>query len=171
MPISTEADEHGGATRLVSPAEGEDYWQPEPANGHISVRVAPGLVAMENPLALGTQTLPPGGFVREHAHDQHEEVLHFISGSGTAVIEGVEHPLAPGVTIFVGKNRRHKFINTGTDALHWLWLIVPNGLEDFFKAIGRPRVEGGEDPTPFPRPADAIEIERRTVFAPGSEKV
>jgi hypothetical protein len=75
------------------------------------------------------------------------------------------------VTIFVGKNRRHKFINDGEGELHWLWLIVPNGLEDFFAAIGQRKEAGGADPTPFPRPADAVEIERRTVFAAGSEKV
>jgi hypothetical protein len=83
----------------------------------------------------------------------------------------VEHAITPGTTIFVGKNRRHKFINTGSVELHWMWLIVPNGLEDFFEAIGRRKVEGGEDPTPFPRPENVLEIERRTVFAAGSEKV
>jgi quercetin dioxygenase-like cupin family protein len=155
---------------ILPPEGGDNYWQPEPANGHISVRVAPRLVDMEHPVGLGTQTLPPGGFVREHAHDRNEEVLHFISGTGKALIEGVEHELKPGVTIFVGKNRRHKFINDGEGELHWVWLIVPNGLEDFFEAIGRPKQIGGVDPTPFPRPADVAEIERRTVFAPGSEK-
>ncbi len=160
-----------GALLILNPDEGPAYWQPEPANGHIAVRVAPGLVDMEQPIGLGTQTVPPGGFVREHAHDRHEEVLHFISGTGTAVIEGEHHALRPGVTIFVGRNRRHKFINDGTEPLHWMWLIVPNGLEDFFAAIGRPRTADGPDPTPFPRPAHVLEIERRTVFAPGSEPV
>lgn len=28
--------------------------------------------------------------------------------------------------------------------MHWLWLIVPNGLEDFFKAIGRGYPDGFE---------------------------
>ncbi|WP_306223829.1 cupin domain-containing protein [Bosea beijingensis] len=171
MPIITAADENGGATMVLSPREGDNHWQPEPANGYISVRVAPKLIDMEHPIGLGTQTLPPGGFVREHAHDQNEEVLHFISGTGTAIVDGVEHAITPGTTIFVGKNRRHKFINTGSVELHWMWLIVPNGLEDFFEAIGRRKVEGGEDPTPFPRPENVLEIERRTVFAAGSEKV
>ena len=164
--MQAQSDPNGGAVMVVMPTEGEDYWQPVPANGHISVRVAPGLVEMEHPLGLGTQTLPVGGYVREHAHDRHEEVLHFISGTGKAVIEGVEHPLSPGTTIFVGKSRRHMFINDGEGELHWLWLIVPNGLEDFFEAIGRPKAPGEPAPEPFPRPNDVLEIERRTVFAP-----
>lgn len=171
MRIVTRADDTGGATMVLQPDEGQDFWQPQPANGHISVRVAPRLVEMEHPVGLGTQTLPPGGFVREHAHDRNEEVLHFISGTGKAIVEGKEFPVGPGVTIFVGRNRRHKFINDGAGELHWLWLIVPNGLEDFFEAIGRPKQPGEATPAPFPRPADVAEIERRTVFAPGSEKV
>lgn len=171
MRIVTRADETGGATMVLQPDEGQDFWQPQPANGHISVRVAPRLVEMEHPVGLGTQTLPPGGFVREHAHDRNEEVLHFIAGTGKAIVEGKEFPVGPGVTIFVGRNRRHKFINDGAGELHWLWLIVPNGLEDFFEAIGRPKQPGEATPAPFPRPADVAEIERRTVFAPGSEKV
>lgn len=171
MRTVVEADQSGGAVLVMRPEGGDDHWQPVPANGHISVRIAPGLVAMEHALGLGTQTLPPGGFVREHAHDRNEEVLHFISGTGKALIDGVEHVVEPGVTIFVGKNRRHKFINDGETELHWLWLIVPNGLEDFFEAIGRRKQPGEPAPAPFPRPADALEIERRTVFAAGSEKV
>jgi hypothetical protein len=42
-----------------------------------------------------------------------------------------------------------------------LWVIAPPGLEDFFKAIGRPRVAGEPAPAPFPRPSDVVAVERR----------
>jgi mannose-6-phosphate isomerase-like protein (cupin superfamily) len=154
----------GGAVMVLGPDEGETLWQPVPANGSISIRVAPGLLPMEHPLGLGTQTVPRGCHVREHFHPDNEEVLHFISGRGRAVIEGKDYPLSPGVTVFVGKNRRHMFINDGEEDLHWLWLIAPNGLEDFFRAVGRERRPGEPAPEPFARPADVLEIERRTVF-------
>jgi hypothetical protein len=57
------------------------------------------------------------------------------------------------------------FINDSDEDLTFLWLLLPNGLEDFFKAIGRPRRAGEPAPPNFPRPADVLEIERRTVFA------
>lgn len=164
-----DAQHDGGCVMVLAPNEGENYWQPQPANGSISVRVAPTMIAMERPVGLGTQTVPPGSHVREHAHPHNEEVLHFISGLGHAVIEGRDYPLSPGVTIFVGKNRRHMFINDGLEDLHWLWLIVPNGLEDFFKAVGRPCRPGEPAPAPFPRPADVLAIEQRTVFGPPVE--
>jgi hypothetical protein len=57
---------------------------------------------------------------------------------------------------------KHEIINdSAADDLVMLWVIAPPGLEDFFKAIGRPRVEGEPPPPPFPRPADVVAVERR----------
>jgi hypothetical protein len=155
-----------GEIRVVGPGDAKEFWQPVPANGHIAIHLAPGLVPMDIPLGLGTQTVAPGCYVREHAHDRHEEVIHCLHGEGRAVLDGVEHRLLPGMTIFIGKNRRHMFINDGKNDLQLLWVMTPNGLEDFFAAIGRPKDPGQPAPEPFPRPADVLEIERRTVFAP-----
>jgi len=156
-----------GASLVLRPSEGQNYWQPIPANGHISVRISPEMVEVETPFSMGTQTLPPGGFVREHSHPHHDEVLHFISGRGIALVDGEEHAVEPGVTIFVGRNRRHKFINTAESGdLHWLWFIQPNGLEHFFRDIGREMTAGEPAPAPFARPDDILEIEARTAFAP-----
>jgi mannose-6-phosphate isomerase-like protein (cupin superfamily) len=155
-----------GQVLVAQPGESPTYWQPVPANGFIEILVAPDRVAMEHPIGFGTQTVPPGCHVREHSHDRNEEVIYVLKGRGRAVIDGVDVPMAPGTTLFLGKNRRHMLINEGDEDIAWIWLLVPNGLEDFFRAIGRPRSEGEAPPTPFPRPPDVLEIERRTVFAP-----
>lgn len=162
-----QASNELGEVLVLRPGDGRNFWQPQPANGSISIRVAPDMVALQAPFSLGTQTLPPGGYVREHSHPVHDEVLHFISGRGKAVVDGVEHVAEPGVTIFVGRNRRHMFINTSAEGdLHWLWFIQPNGLEHFFEEIGRPALAGEPPPEPFARPANVLEIEARTAFAP-----
>ena len=95
-----------------------------------------------------------------------EPMRPFWARSATkAVVEGVEYPAEPGVTIFVGRNRRHMFINTSEDReLHWLWFIQPNGLEHFFEEIGRPMQLGEAAPEPFARPENVLEIEQRTAF-------
>lgn len=155
-----------GEVLVSQPGTAASYWQPVPANGHIEVIFAPEVVHMDHPIGFGTQTVAPGGHVREHAHDRNEEVIFVLSGKGRAVVEGENHPMQPGSAFFIGKNRRHMFINEGTENLVWTWLIVPNGLEDFFRLIGRPRVAGEPDPEPFPRPSNVLEIERQTVFAP-----
>ena len=154
-----------GEVRVVPPETGESHWQPVPANGHIEVLMAPDLVPMASRFAFGTQTVPPGCHIREHAHDRVEEMIFVLSGTGRAVLDGENVAMTPGTAIFLGFNRRHMFINEGTEDLRLAWLVLPNGLEDFFRSIGRPRSADGADPTPFPRPENVLEIERRTVFA------
>jgi len=162
---ATQGETRTGAVLVCQPGSAASYWQPVPANGQIEVIFAPDVVAMDHPIGFGTQTVAPGGHVREHAHDRNEEVIYVISGHGRAVIDGESHPMRPGSSFFIGKNRRHMFINEGADDIVWTWLIVPNGLEDFFRQIGRPRQGGEPAPPPFPRPDNVLEIERNTVFA------
>jgi hypothetical protein len=156
-----------GEILVVQPGEAPSFWQPVPANGFVEVLVAPGRVPMETPFGFGTQTVPPGCHVREHRHDQNDEVIHVLDGHGRAVIDGADFPLRPGTTLFIGRNRLHMLINDSAAAdISWIWLLVPNGLEHFFAAIGRPRSPGDAAPAPFPRPADVLEIERHAGFAP-----
>jgi hypothetical protein len=112
---------------------------------------------MEHPIGFGTRTVPPGGYVREHAHDRNEEVIYVVRGKGRAMVDGVEHRMSPGSAFFIGKNRRNVFINDGDEDLGWAWLIVPNGLEEFFRLIGRARSPGEPAPAPFPRPDSVLE--------------
>lgn len=165
-----EAARAGGKYLVVYPQNEEAYWQPQPANGYAAVHVAPHLVPMDRPFSAGTQTLPPGGVVRKHSHEDNEEVLHFISGSGKAVLDGEEYRLGAGTTLFLGKLRTHTFINDGESDLHWAWFFVPAGLEIFFRDIGRTRQPGEPAPAPFDRPGNVAEIEARTVFATGADK-
>jgi mannose-6-phosphate isomerase-like protein (cupin superfamily) len=163
MPDDGTAPPRGGLA-VIQPGDGASFWQPVPANGHIEVRLSPAVVPMENPFGLGTQTVPPGCYVRRHLHDRNEEVLMVLAGIGEAELDTGTHPMRPGTTIFVGRNQPHLFRNTGSEPLTVMWLILPNGLEDFFAAIGRTRAPGEATPEPFARPADVAEIERRTVF-------
>lgn len=165
-----EAARKGGMFLHVHPSNEESYWQPQPANGYASVHVAPHLVPMDRQFAVGTQTVPPGGIVRLHSHTDNEEVLHFISGTGRAELDGNNVRLEPGVTLFLGKLRTHTFINDGDADLHWVWFFVPSGLETFFREIGQRRIPGTAAPEPFARPSDAAQIEARTVFASSAEK-
>ncbi len=151
-------------TAVLGVEDGRSYWQPVPANGYVSVRVEPKLVQMARPFAVGTQTVAAGCFVREHSHPDNDEVIHFLSGRGTLKIDGVEYGVEPGMTAFVGKNHSHMFVADRHSELQFLWIMVPSGLEDFFAAIGRPKLAGEMPPAPFPRPDDVEAIERRTVF-------
>ncbi len=160
----TEATNQIGDARIVQADESPSYWQPVPANGFVRCILDAGNIKSGMPFSMGTQTVAPGCYVREHTHDRHDEVIHFIAGEGIVKLDGDETKVSAGATVFVGPNRKHSFINTGTEPMTFVWFLMPGGLEDFFAAIGRERTPGTPAPEPFPRPDNVAEIEQRTVF-------
>ncbi|HEV7370424.1 cupin domain-containing protein [Arenibaculum sp.] len=149
---------------VLQPEDGASYWQPVPANGYVTVKLTP--EQWDGPFSMGFQVVAPRSHVRQHAHDRHQEVLFVWGGRGRAIVDGVEHPMQPGTVILARRDVQHTFINDGDEELKLLWMLTPHGLEEFFAAIGRPRIPGEPAPPSFPRPADVAEIEARTVFAP-----
>jgi quercetin dioxygenase-like cupin family protein len=111
-------------------------------------------------LSMGYQTIAPRSRVREHSHGDQIELQICFRGRGRVVVDGVSHPLVPGTACFLGYEVKHEIINESDDELVMLWLVSPAGLENFFKAIGRPRMPGEPAPTPFARPENGVEIER-----------
>ena len=148
-----------GHAVVVQPGEGPSYWQPVPANGHADPALFPARTGFDA-LALGYQTIAPKSRVREHAHGDQIELQICFRGRGRVVVDGVSHPLVPGTACFLGYDVKHEIINEADEELVMLWLVSPAGLENFFKAIGRPRTPGEPAPAPFARPQDGVEIER-----------
>ncbi|HXH84612.1 MAG TPA: cupin domain-containing protein [Candidatus Tectomicrobia bacterium] len=149
-----------GHVVVVQPEEGASYWQPVPANGHADPKLTPANTRFDG-LSMGYQTIAPGGRVREHSHADQVELQICFRGRGRVVVDGVSHPLRPGTACFLGHDVKHEIVNEGEDDLVMLWVISPPGLEDFFRAIGRPRAAGEPAPPPFARPDDVVAIERR----------
>jgi quercetin dioxygenase-like cupin family protein len=148
-----------GHAVVVQPDQGPSWWQPVPANGHADPRLTPGATRFDG-LSMGYQTIAPGGRVREHSHGNQIELQICFRGRGHVMVDGARHPLVPGTACFLGYDVRHEIVNEGPDELVMLWVITPPGLEDFFRAIGRPRRPGESAPPPFARPEDVVAIER-----------
>lgn len=159
------ADSEPGAAFVRQPDEGESFWQPVPANGYAEVRVSKRDSPKIQGFSSGIQVIAPGCHIREHQHGAEQELLFFFEGRGKVLVNGVEHPVRPGTTAYLGPWNKHKIVNDSQADLKMLWVLVPGGLEDFFQAIGRPRTPGEPAPAPFPRPENVEEIERDTVFA------
>ena len=64
----------------------------------------------------------PGGYTPRHAHAHEHEVI-VLEGSGVVLEGEVEHPLRPGVVVFVPPKQPHQFRNTGPGPLKFLCLI------------------------------------------------
>lgn len=150
---------------VVQPEEGHFFWQPVPANGFVRCILSAAEIGAETPFAMGTQTVDPGCFVREHVHPENEEVIFVLEGEGEALLDGKDRvPMRKGTCFFLGKNRPHRFQASEAGPMTFLWLIMPGGLETFFGRIGRERQPGDPQPPNFPRPADVLQIEAETVF-------
>ena len=154
-----------GDVAVIGPNMSQSWWQPQPANGHAEVILSPRNLRTVHPFSFGSQTLPPGGTVRLHAHDKAEEVLHVLEGKGTAVVAGQIYAMTAGTTLYLGHNQSHTFTNDGDQELKWVWFFMPGGLEDFFEGIGKERRSGDATPETFVRPECAKAIENATVFA------
>ena len=149
---------------VVPPGQGERHGQPQPANGGIEIRPSPRGAGAPAGFAGGRQDLPPLGKIREHAHPAQTEIFWIIEGQCLARLDGVVRRIVAGTFMVAPPHVRHGFINDGGAPYRMLWMLVPAGLEDFFVAIGKPRVAGAPDPTPYPRPAETGAIELSTVF-------
>ena len=114
--------------------------------------------------SLGIQVLEPGAHIRRHAHERQHEVLFCYAGEGWAEVDGARHEVRPETTLLIGRAAWHTVHNTGTGQMRLLWMIAPAGLEDWFRAIGRPRRPGDAMPAPFERPGDVAEIQARQRF-------
>jgi quercetin dioxygenase-like cupin family protein len=144
---------------VIQPTEGVSFWQPVPANGHADPKLTPANTRYDA-LSMGYQTIAPKSRVREHSHGDQIELQICFRGRGRVVVDGVSHPLVPGTACFLGYDVKHEIINETDEELVMLWLVSPAGLEDFFKAIGRPRTPGDPAPAPFARPENERALDR-----------
>jgi mannose-6-phosphate isomerase-like protein (cupin superfamily) len=142
-----------GSVVVLQPEEGESLWQPLPSTGYITNKLPPYDTPYDS-FSMGIQVLEPGAHIRRHAHERQHEVLFCYAGEGWAQVGEQRYAVRPETTILIGRAVQHKVQNTGPRQMRLLWMIAPAGLEDWFRAIGRPRRPGDAMPAPFERPAD-----------------
>ncbi len=147
---------------VIQPDGGESWWQPLPSRGYVTTYITP----EDNPyhdFSSGIQVLPPGCEVREHGHTINHELIFVYQGRGEIQIENQTHLVGPGCTVLFADNETHIIRNTGDEDMHLFWVFMPPRLEEWFRAIGRPRKSGDPMPAPFPRPErtqEAMEFQR-----------
>jgi quercetin dioxygenase-like cupin family protein len=163
MIMSTATDAIA-PVHIFGPDDGASFWQPVPANGFVRNLINQKLTGGAANFSLGTQTVAPHCFIREHTHPNNEEVIFLVDGRGIARIDGVEHAIEKGSCVYIGRGRKHHFLNPNPEPMTFLYLMMPGGLDQFFAEIGRERIPGQPAPEPFPRPDNVAEIEARTVF-------
>jgi quercetin dioxygenase-like cupin family protein len=148
---------------VVGPDEGESLWQPLPSRGYATVKLTPDNSPYDT-FSAGVQVLPPGCHVRDHGHRRNHELIFVHAGRGVCSIEDRRYEAVPGTTVLFGRQAVHRIDNTGDVDMTLFWVFFPPGLEDWFRAIGRPRRAGEPMPDAFPRPDHVAEIQERMRF-------
>jgi mannose-6-phosphate isomerase-like protein (cupin superfamily) len=62
---------------------------------------------------LVIMTIPPGGEIGEEVHEDTDQILTFVSGTGKAIVSGSERNVAQGDLVVVPAGLKHNFVNTG----------------------------------------------------------
>ena len=66
---------------------------------------------------LVIMTIPPGGEIGEEVHEDIDQILTFVSGTGKAIVSGSEKNVAQGDLVVVPAGKKHNFLNTGPNPL------------------------------------------------------
>ena len=164
------SDYEKGITVVLGPEDGEALWQPKPSTGYIVNKLNPYNSPYDS-FSTGLQVLEPGTHIRRHAHERQHEILFCYRGSGYAEIgeDRTRHELAEESMMLIGRGVQHKVVNTGAGQMRLLWIISPPGLEDWFRALGRPKQPGDSQAPVFERPSNIEEIQARQRFIRGDD--
>ncbi|MEO3929027.1 cupin domain-containing protein [Micromonosporaceae bacterium B7E4] len=66
---------------------------------------------------LVIMTIPPGGEIGEEVHEEIDQILTFVSGTGEARVSGQTRKVTQGDLVVVPAGRKHNFVNTGPNPL------------------------------------------------------
>ncbi|MBQ1051771.1 cupin domain-containing protein [Verrucosispora sp. WMMD703] len=70
-----------------------------------------------NHTQLVIMTIPPGGEIGEEVHEDIDQILTFVSGTGEARVAGEKREVVQGDLVVVPAGTRHNFVNTGPNPL------------------------------------------------------
>jgi quercetin dioxygenase-like cupin family protein len=91
------------------------------------------LVATEAATVLDGE-LAPGAGAPFHRHTLEDETIVVLEGE-LLVDDGSRSTLGPGSAYRLPRGTRHAFVNEGDSTVRALFVCVPGGLENFFRAL------------------------------------
>lgn len=93
----------------------------------ISVKATP-VDDTSSKMAIGLSVLPAGHSTPPHDHEA-EELATILAGTGTIVIDDVEHPVSPGTVVLTPSRSRHVTTAGADGPLVVWWTYAPAGSE------------------------------------------
>src|SRR5262249_17510533 len=87
-----------------------------------------------NSMALGTQQVSIRAGIQVHQHQEADEVLFVLEGTGFGILDDTRTPVEKGSAIYIPKGVWHGVENPDSELL-LLWAVAPPGLETFFREV------------------------------------
>lgn len=101
---------------------------------------------------LVIMTIPPGGEIGEEVHEDTDQILTFVSGTGEARVAGETTAVTQGDLVAVPAGTKHNFVNTGPNPLVLYTVYGPPehaaGVVHRTRAEAEAMEEAGEDEPP-----------------------
>src|SRR5262245_34674900 len=115
---------------VLAPSEGEHLIR---NTGSIySVKIDPHKGS--NSIALGTQQVSIRAGIQVHQHQEADEVLFVLEGTGFGILDDIRTPVEKGSAIYIPKGVWHGVENPDSELL-LLWVVAPPGVETFFREV------------------------------------
>jgi mannose-6-phosphate isomerase-like protein (cupin superfamily) len=114
---------------VLDPTEGDHLIRNA---GSIFIKVDPSRGS--NNMALGTQQVPRRIGIAVHQHEEADEVLFVLEGTGFGILGDTRIPIEKGSVIYIPRGVWHGVENPDSELL-LLWVVAPPGLEAFFREV------------------------------------
>ena len=114
---------------VLGPTEGEHLIRNA---GSIIIKVDPSRGS--NSMALGTQQVPIRTGIQVHQHQEADEVLFVLEGTGFGILDDTRMAVEKGSAIYIPKGVWHGVENPDSELL-LLWVVAPPGVEEFFREV------------------------------------
>ena len=85
-------------------------------------------------MALGTQQVSIRTGIQVHQHQEADEVLFVLEGTGFGILDDTRTPVEKGSAIYIPQGVWQGVENPDSELL-LLWVVAPPGLETFFREV------------------------------------
>ena len=146
-PLILEKNE--GERRAWRPIEEAKGWDAQPGPFIFKVDRHNGGSAH---LVFVTEDVPPGAAIPRHRHPGSDEIIFLQNGRARVSLGNTVREVHGGTTLFAPANTWIEVTNTGTDAIHGVFVFSAPGFDDFMRAESVPE---GQKVTPLSKAEDA----------------
>jgi quercetin dioxygenase-like cupin family protein len=115
---------------VVREADTEQETWDDPVRGRIAFRTFfGGAGSATRSLTSGLADLDPGDWLGLHRHTP-AEVYHVLEGSGVVTLDGVEHTVDAGASVFIPGDAEHGIRNLGDGPLRVAYTLAADSFAD-----------------------------------------